>query len=187
MLESAILGFANHLMASEGWALLRLKPYVGQLARFEVGPVVFSFAVDHDGSLHRSASGAAPQVTIRLPSDAPIRLLTNPGSVFQSSRIDGSVDFAEALGFVGKNLRWDAEADLARLIGDLPARRIHRQGLAILRSKREIAARLAANISEFVVDEEALVVRPLVISGFCNEIDRLRDDLARLEKRISRL
>lgn len=187
MLGSAALGFINHLLVAESWALARLKPFAGQHARFDVGPLSFSFSVDHDGSLRRCESGDTPQVTIRLPDDTPIRLLTDRNSIFQAARIAGSVDFAEALGFIAKNLRWDSEADLARLIGDLPARRIHLEGQAMVRSKRDMASRFAANLTEFVVDEEELVVRPTAISGFCNEVDRLRDDLARLEKRMSRL
>ena len=187
MFESAALGFINHLLVVESWALARLKPFAGQHARFDVGPLSFSFSVDHDGSLRRCESGDNPQVTIRLPDDTPIRLLTARNSIFQAARIAGSVDFAEALGFIAKNLRWDTEADLARLIGDLPAHRIHLEGQAMMKRNCDMASRFAANLTEFVVDEEGLVVRPAVISGFCNEVDRLRDDLARLEKRMSRL
>ena len=187
MLERTILAVLNHLLTAEGWALARLKPFAGAHARFDVGPLSWSFAVEHDGSLRPCEAGHEPQVTIRLPDDTPVRLLVDRSSIFQAARIAGAADFAEALGFVAKNLRWDAEADLARLIGDVPARRIHLEAHAAIECKRDMVTRLAANLTEFVVDEEGLVVRPPSISGFCSDVDRLRDDLARLEKRVSRL
>lgn len=187
MLDRAALGFFNHLLSVEDWALSRLKPFAGQHARFDVGPFSFSFAVRSDGSLHGIESLDQPQVTIRLPDDTPLRWLTNRDSIFQAAHISGSADFAEALGFVARNIRWDAEADLARLVGDLPAHRLTLQAQAWAAQTQDTAARLAANLSEYVVDEEALIVRPQPLSSFCSEVDRLRDDVARLEKRLSRL
>lgn len=187
MLERAALSFLNHLLVEEGWALPRLKPFAGQHARFAVGPLSFAFVVAGDGSLQACAAASEPQVTITLPDDTPFRLLTNRDSILQSARIAGSADFAEALGFVARNLRWDTESDLARIVGDVPARRIILGTEAFLASKRTAAERLAANISEFLIDEEGLILRPAPLLNFCTEVDRLRDDLARLEMRVSRL
>jgi ubiquinone biosynthesis protein UbiJ len=187
MLERAALSFLNHLLVEEGWALPRLKPFAGQHARFNAGPLSFGVTVAGNGSLQTSDLASEAQVTITLPDDTPIRLLTDRSSIFQSARIAGSADFAEALGFVVRNVRWDAEADLARIVGDVPARRIRLGTEAFLDGKRTAAERLAANISEFLIDEEGLVLRPSPLLNFYSEVERLRDDLARLENRVSRL
>lgn len=187
MLERPALSFLNHLLVEEGWALPRLKPFAGQHARFIAGPLSFGVTVAGNGSLQTCDSASEAQVTITLPDDTPLRLLTDRDSIFQSARITGSADFAEALGFVARNLRWDAEADLARVVGDVPARRIRLGAETFLNGKRTAAERLAANIAEFLIDEEGLILRPAPLLNFYTEVDRLRDDLARLEKRIFRL
>jgi ubiquinone biosynthesis protein UbiJ len=187
MLERAALFFLNHLLLTEGWALTRLKPFSGQHARFDMGPLSFGFSVSADGSLHPVESSIAPEVAIRLPDDTPFRILGDRSGIFQAARISGSADFAEALGFVARNLRWDAEADLAGVIGDVPAHRLVREASASLSRKQEALKRLGANVAEFIADEEELLVRPPPLASYCSEVDRLRDDLARLEKRIARL
>lgn len=187
MLEQAALSFLNHLLAAESWALTRLKPFAGQHARFDMGPLSFGASVSGDGLLHACDSAPVPQVIIRLPDDTPFRFLIDRNGLFQSARISGAADFAEALGFIARNLRWDAEADLARIVGDAPAHRLVKEASASLLRKQESTRRLATNFAEFLADEEGLVMRPLPLSSYCFEVDHLRDDLARLEKRIARL
>ncbi len=187
LLERAALQFLNHLLVGEPWALARLKPFAGQQAQFEVGPLALSFAVSSNGSLHSCDPATEPKVSVRLPDDLPVRLLLDRQSIFRAARIQGSADFAEALGFVAKNLRWDTEADIARIVGDIPARRISRDVSALLMAKRETASRFAANLTEFVVDEEGLVVRPEALASFAEDVARLRKDLDHLEARMNRL
>lgn len=187
MLERAAIGFLNHLLSSESWALARLKPFAGRCARFDVGPLSFCFCVSPDGSLHVCEPVQAADVALRLPDDTPVRLLLDRDSVFQSAQVTGAADFAEALGFVARNLRWDAEGDAARLIGDIPAHRLARDVRAFVSTKSEAANRLAANFVEFFADEESLVVRPGALSVFSKEVEQLAKDLARLEYRAARL
>ncbi|MFA7293439.1 MAG: hypothetical protein WC023_14470 [Rhodocyclaceae bacterium] len=187
MFERSLLQFLNHLLSVEGWALGRLKPFAGSNARFDIGPLSFSVGVSADGSLHLSDTVQEPQVTLRLPDDTPVRLLIDRESIFQSARITGAADFAEALGFVARNLRWDAEADVARLIGDIPAHRVTRGLRTFIEKNGETANRLTANFVEFLADEESLLVRPDGLTQFSREVEQLTKDLARLEERTARL
>lgn len=186
-MKKLALAFVNHLLAAEGWALTRLKPFAGQRARIEVGPVSLCLIVAGDGSLQADQSGDEAQVCIRLPGDAPLRLLSDRRGILQSARIAGSADFAEALGFVARNLSWDAEADLARLVGDVPAHRLSRAAAALAGQQRLAVRRLTANFTEFIADEEHLLIRSQVVASFTANVDRLHDDVVRLEQRIGRL
>jgi ubiquinone biosynthesis accessory factor UbiJ len=187
MLERAVLPLFNHLLSAEDWALARLKPFAGQSARFDVGALSFGFCVAPDGSLAISDHIEEPTVTLRLPDDTPMLLLVDRNRLFQSARITGAADFAEALGFVARNLHWDAEADLARFIGDIPAHRLARDLRSFVKSKGDIAERLLANLVEFIADEESVVVRPGALTAFSLETAQLAKDLARLEERTARL
>lgn len=187
MLQRAAFGFLNHLLAAEGWALSRLKPFAGQHARFELGPFGQSFVVAGDGSLAGGDDSVTAAVTIRLPEDAPLRLLTDRASLLASARISGSADFAEALGFVARNLRWDVEADLAAVVGDVAAHRLTAAGRRLAATGSTQARRLGANLAEFVVDEENLLVRSSEAAVLARDIAALRDGLARLETRVAQL
>lgn len=187
MLSRLLLGFANHLLAGEDWARNRLKPFAGQHARVAMGPFSVGMTISGDGSLSAEAGPAAPDVSIHLPDDAPVRLMSDPGSVFAAARLSGKADFAEALGFVFRNLRWDPEADIARLTGDVVARRVVSTTLSFAAARKETASRVAENFSEYVADELGWVVRAAPLASLTTDITHLHDDLLRLEARISRL
>jgi ubiquinone biosynthesis accessory factor UbiJ len=177
----------NHLLAHEDWARQRLGPYAGQTFRIEGGPAPLPMTVTESGSLRPASTEESPSVTVAFPVDAPVRLLFDAAGVLASAKLTGAANFAETLAFVFRNLRWDYEADLAGVVGDIPAHRIARllgEGLAWQRSMLQ---RLGSNLTEFATEESALVTRASEMDLFCGDVDRLRDDLARLEKRISRL
>lgn len=187
MLLDRALAFANHLLAAEDWATARLKPFAGHTARLEVGAFALPLRIDGDGRLRRGDKLGETGVSIRLPDDTPLRWLTDRASVFAAARISGSADFAEALAFVFRNLRWDVEADLASVVGDIAAHRL-------LRGARELGAwqgrqlrKLAANVAEFLTEERPTLTRAADVSAFCGAVDALRDDCARLESRLLKL
>lgn len=187
MLRRAAFDFLNHLLQAEGWALARLKPFAGQHARFELGPLAQSFVVAGDGSLHACSESASAAVTVRLPDDAPLRLLKDRASLFGSARIAGSADFAEALGFVARNLRWDIEADLARAIGDIAAHRVVGGGRRVAAGVADGLNRISANLGEFAAEERAPVIGTAEAATLRLGLASLSDEMARLEARIDRL
>jgi ubiquinone biosynthesis protein UbiJ len=178
----------NHLIESENWARDRLRPFAGRLIRIEAGGLCGGFRVSNDGTLADASDRAADaDVVIQIPSEAAAKLPGGLAGLFGTARVSGSAELAEAFGFVLRNLRWDAEADLARLVGDIAAHRIV-SGAGAFRDRLALASqRLTANVVEAAVEEFQWVVKPEDAAGFCSEVDRLRDDLARLEARIDRL
>ena len=177
----------NHLLAREDWARQRLKPYSAQTAHIEGGPLQLTMTVDELGAFRPGKPEEVAAVTITLPSDAPFRMLTDPSSIFGAARITGAANFAETLAFVFRNLRWDYEADLAGIIGDIPAHRVSRLLAEGVAWQRSAARRLGLNAAEFATEESGLVTSARDLTRFGQDVDQLRDDAARLEKRISRL
>lgn len=189
MLDRAAMRFLNHLLSNEAWARSRLRPFAGQKARFSLGPLALDFSVTSDGTLvpARQDSDSSPAVAISLPDDAPLLVLSDRDAIFASARITGSADFAETLGFIARNLRWDSEADLAGLVGDIAAHRISAGARSFFSTRVDAAHRFTANVGEFLTQESASVARKEEVASFCAGVDILRDDLARLEVRIARL
>lgn len=187
---------ANHLLAQTGWAAQRLRPFAGRQAQVVIGAqgsgsaaaLRFPFAIGNDGLLVTSLPGIPADVTLSLPMDA---LGALPGSgleaVLGRVKVSGAADLAETLGFVFRHLRWDGEADLARLLGDIPARRLSLWATMAWRWQQDAGRRLLANGAEYLVEERGMVPSRQAVQEFGSAVDRLRDDLARLEKRLQRL
>ena len=119
----------NHLLSSEAWARAKLAAHAGKIACLDVGAVVLRLRVMTDGLLEAadtvSSGAAAPaNVTIRLKlADLPL-LMQNRERAFSYVTIEGDADFANSISQVGQNLKWEAEDDLAKWVGDIAATRI---------------------------------------------------------------
>lgn len=188
MLTPAAVAAINHLLRQESWARERLRLFAGQRAKLSLGALSIDICVADDGCFVACEEGGGePSVTIELPGEAALQFAGNPEASFAKARISGAADFAEAIGFVFRHLRWDLEGDLAAFVGDIPARRLamwHQQFLAWHKSA---ARRLAENVSEYLKEEGRVVAASGSLEEFCYRIDALRDDVARLEKRVDRL
>ena len=57
-------------------------------------------------------------------------------------RVEGDAAFATEVNWLIENLRWEVQDDLARLVGDAPAREIARFGNAVAKAIREAAKSL---------------------------------------------
>lgn len=187
MIEHLILPALNHLLSSESWATSRLRPHAGNQVLIDAAPLRLHLAIDSDGMFTHGGAEQPASVTISLPGDTPARFLVDRKSLFQSAKLSGSVELAEVLGFVFRNLNWDIEADLAKLIGDIPARRLEMLRVRAFNRIGDSLSRVAQNLTEYAAEESGALVTRGEISAFGGAVDQLRDDLARLEKKIQRL
>lgn len=186
-LEILIVKPINHVLGSTPWALERLRRHAGAHLLLRAGPFELALCIDGEGLFRAPQTSANPDVSIELAADFPVRLLFDRESLMSSARLSGSADVAETLAFVFRNLRWDAEADLAAVIGDIPARRLSLAGARLSSEIRSGGSRFASNLVEYVSDESDLLASRPSIERFLGEVDRLRDETARIEKRIARL
>ena len=187
MLNAAICGSINHLLKTSPWALARLCGFSGSVVAIEGAPFPLRLKIQDAGYFSVAEPDELAAVVIVLPADALARLLADRNSLFSSIKISGAADLAETLGFVFRNLEWDAEGDLAGLVGDIPARRIALAGHGLAAGLRSSAERGLENLREYFVDERQVVAADEELVAFAKAVDVLRDDLSRLEKRIERL
>jgi ubiquinone biosynthesis protein UbiJ len=177
----------NHLVQGESWAQSRLVGHSGAQVQIDSGPLALRLGIDERGLFQVGDKALEADVCISLPSDVPFRFIFERDSVFSSVKLGGSADIAESLAFVLRNLRWDAEADLAQLVGDIPARRLAHFAQTLAQAIQNALGRAAENFSEYAVEESGMLTAKRDIAQFGHAVNDLRDDLARLEKRISRL
>lgn len=186
-LPAPLLAAINHLLGQAAWAREKLVPFAGHAALIKMPPFEAAFLIGTDGCLSAPPPEAELEVSITLPAATPLLALQGKDAPMRAARIEGSAEFAETLGFVIRNLRWDAEEDLSTLVGDIAAHRIVAGTREFAAWQQQAARNFAENLAEYFTEEQPLIARQAEIAEFSSAIDRLRDDVARLEKRVQRL
>lgn len=188
LIGRTFVALLNHLLEPSAWARDRLAAFAGSQVSLRVAPVEVAFSIDQKGFACESSTGAPADVTLSFPLGELPGLLSEANSRSMGAvSIEGNAELADTLGFVFRNLKWDVEDDLSRMFGDIPARRLV-LGMQSLKSSHDRAIdSLGANMSEYLVDEQHLLVGQRTTDTFGKQVQTLRDDTARLEKRVERL
>ncbi|MCB1893731.1 MAG: hypothetical protein H6945_18160 [Zoogloeaceae bacterium] len=187
MLAGAAIALLNHLLDDAPWARARLARHAGNRARIVAGGVRLNLSIAADGLLAECLSEEAPQVVIEMPAPTPVAVANGVDGLMRAARIDGEVELADTLGFVFRNLRWDIEGDLANVVGDIAAHRIHRSGMATLQAGQRALGAAEANLREFVGEDTTPLVPARRLAERSHGLRQIRDALARVEKRVERL
>ena len=180
----------NKVLEGEPWARARLAPFAGETVEFTVASAPPLRLAIRDGG--RIAPGdAAPTLTFSLREGALATLATAaPGAAGGDERlmrafdVAGNARLASEILLLARHLRWDAEEDLSRLVGDVLAHRIAGTARRFVAWHLEAARRLAGNLVEYAVEERRLLVPRGEFEEFAAGVAQLRDRLARLAKRL---
>jgi ubiquinone biosynthesis protein UbiJ len=177
----------NHLLAQNSWALQRLACFSGKTVRFDIAPFSFACTILADGSL-RSADTATSvdALCVIAPSLLP-RLAAHDEEAHTEIRSEGDTALLTEIFFLSRNLRLDAAEDLSSLTGDIAAERLVQTFHSARQQIRDAAVNLSRASAEYLTEEQPLIAKLQQVSAFMQQVDMLRDDLARLEQRIDRL
>jgi ubiquinone biosynthesis protein UbiJ len=147
VIERAIL-LANHVIAGEPVAVQRLQPHAGRclLLTLEGWPSLLpalpplGIRITPAGLLEWCGEAApdAPDLRVSLDASNPaLALLQALAGDKPRIEVAGDAQFATDVNWLIDNLRWDLEDDLARLIGDAPARELSKFGSGVASALRE--------------------------------------------------
>ena len=183
MLDNVI----NHLLARESWARAKLAAHAGKIALIDAGAVQLRLQPGADGLVSTAAAAAPVDVTIRVKlADLPL-IAQHRDRAFSYVTVDGDADFANSISQVAQNLRWEAEEDLAPWIGDIAATRLVSGTKSIMATLQATGQGIAENIAEYLTEEKPVLMRPHAVSELTTEVNRMRDDVERLIKRLEKL
>ncbi|MFO1386477.1 MAG: sterol-binding protein [Chitinivorax sp.] len=185
MLNRLSVATLNHLLAQQPELPRRLQAMTGKVARLLLPPHDIRFVIGNDGLL--SASEQEANATLSIPLSLVPRLLTHDQAALNDIHIGGESEFAAELGKVLMQLQWDAVEDLSRLVGDIAANRLSQIGQSLFGSPGQWLKNLSENLVEHWTEEQPLIAHKTQIQQFINDVDTLRDDAERLEKRLARL
>ena len=178
----------NHLLGAETWARDKLKPYAGQCVEFRAPPLpALRLDILDSGLLSNAAKNTAPNLVVTIGAGALPAFARGEEALMREIGIEGNADLAGAVQYLFRHLRWDIEEDLSRIFGDAPAHRMMEVGRRFAAWGSDASEKLAQNLAEYWIEEQPLLARPAEVRQFLAGVDQLRDDLARIEKRIEAL
>jgi ubiquinone biosynthesis protein UbiJ len=177
----------NHLLRSASWARIRLAPHAGKIARFDVAPFAVTLAIRDGGDVEDSSLAASADASFKLTPSTVLRVLAADENAWRDVQVDGDTAFARDILHVAQNLRWDIEEDLSRVFGDIAAHRMVQAGNDFRRWQRNTAEHLARSAAAYWSEERPLIATRRDIERYVHEVDVLRDDVARAEKRLEKL
>lgn len=182
----AAITVLNRMLAREAWAREKLAPFAGRSARFDAAPFAVTLRVADDGTFAAADKGE-PAVTIGVALSSLPLAMFDPQAAMKDVRLSGDAEFAQALAFVLQNLRPEPEEDLSRFIGDAAAQRLVGFLRASASQWKQIAESMLDNTAHYVVTENPMVVGRDELEVFNQDVNGLRDAVARIEKRIDLL
>ena len=140
-----------------------------------------SLAPNHDGATDASLSGT-PVALLALAGPRAEGALRGGGV-----RIEGDAEVAQKFRELLEQARPDFEEELARVIGDVGARRIANVARDLFGWGRKAAGSFAGSVGEYLQEEGRDVPTRVEVDEFLEGVDRLRDDTERLESRLGRI
>ena len=186
MLKPLATKILQHLIAQNSWANALLHPFAGQSVQFNIAVLHSTLVILEDGSLSVAGETASPQATVTIPASTLLRLLAKDESAKHQIIVEGDTHLASELGKVLSNMRWDATEDLSRVIGDIPAQKMADFASQTADTVKKTSINLAEMVSEYWQEEKPMIAKKTAVMTFIEEVDTLRADVARLEKRIDK-
>ena len=176
----------NHLLAQNPGASSLMSQHAGQYVRIDLGFVQLDFAITADGHLLASPT-ATPGVTLRATSRVLMQLPFLGREAMRHADYSGDAALLQTLDKLFREVRWDIEAELAPVLGDIVAHRVATTTQQAAHSLRQAGHAIQSSLSEYVVEETALLARKHDVARLAREIDTLVDDVARFEARLTRV
>ena len=176
----------NHLLDAEPWARLRLAPFAGETVELRA-PLLPTLRLRILAGGTVEPGGAEPGLTMTLKPGLLAALARGEEHAMRSVDVEGDAKLAAEVLVLARHLRWDAEEDLSRLVGDVAAHRLADAGRAFAAWHLDAAQRLTAAVADYVTEEKQLLARRADLAALGDSVARLRDAVARLDKRVERL
>lgn len=176
----------NHVLLQTPGAAGLLGQHAGNCVRLDLGFAQLDFLITAEGQFSE-APNATPDATLRATSHVLLQLPFLGRQALRHAEYSGDPALLQTLDQVFREVRWDIEAELAPLMGDIAAHRIAHAAQRATQTLRQAVQALQTSSSEYIVEEIALLARKSDVARFCAQVDTLVDDTARLEARLAQL
>ncbi|MEA3639194.1 MAG: SCP2 sterol-binding domain-containing protein [Lamprobacter sp.] len=193
VLLAAAEAFINRVLRLDPEGAAGLAKVQGQVLRVELVGLGLHLCLVPEGAALRLFGDyeAMPDCLVRATPAALLSMALaehREDEIFSGAvQIDGDHGLAQTIGEVLKGLDIDWEEQLATLVGDNIAHQIGHQARAGSRWAERSRRTLQTDLREYLIEEGRFLPSESEMQGFLAGVDRLRDDVERLEARVERL
>lgn len=187
MLKPLVTRFLQHLTSQNEWSREYLQPFAGKVVAFDFVLAKANLLILEDGSLVLAGETAAPEANIHLPPSLALRLLAGDENAKMHIKIDGDAHLATEISKVLQNMRWDIEEDLSKVVGDIGAFKIGEVSKKMFAETKKQSINAAEMLSEYWQEEKNILAKKRHVEQFNADVDTLKSDVARFEKRLAKL
>ena len=139
--QQRLVLFLNHVLMQEKEAQDRLARKKGSVLHVRWGFFEMDLCITPAGLVDRAPATAKPDLLVSVTADSPLTLVQSVlAGKSPPVKIEGDVQLAAELGWLAENLRWDAEEDLSRVLGDIPAHALADAGRRLLAALKPFLA-----------------------------------------------
>ena len=190
--KSTVVRAINHVLSHEQWALRELQKHQGKVVQLSLPLGILQVQIQADSLLALLNPWVQnPDLTIELSTQALSVLHTGNGSLkeraIKAVRISGDAELAQLIAKLANQLRWEYEEDLSKIIGDAPAHFVTTQAKRFASLTQQAIADLQQNVIEYLSEEKKILLHQRDFESHKIEVQKLRDAVERLDKRISNL
>ena len=187
MFKALSTRFLQHLLTQNSWANALLQPYAGKAVQFDIASIKANIIILEDGGLGMAGETNIADATVCISASLLLRLIAQDEAAKVQIVISGDTHLATEFAKVLSNMRWDYEDDLSKLVGDVSALKISQFGRDAATGIKRNSIQLAEMLSEYWQEEKPMIAKKRHVEKFNAEVDTLRADVARFEKRLTKL
>ncbi len=183
----------NALLNREPWAKDKVAAHAGKTVRINIARFSFLYTLHYDGSLSVADAAIVPNVILSLPEDKlselpdAIRNRDNPQLLSSLLHLEGDAGLAQLVSDLARDLRWDIEHDLTRMVGPILAKRLM-QGFGFVRENSQVMVRRGAeNVSEYLSEEARMILSRPALDSLQEQVKQQNKQLDDLQIRIRAL
>lgn len=139
--QQRLVLFLNHVLLQEKQAQDRLLRQKGRVVHLRWGLFAIDLIVTPAGLVDRAPAFSKPDLVLSVAVESPLVVVQSAlAGKAPPVKIEGDVQLAAEIGWLAENLRWDAEEDLSRLIGDAPAHALADGGRRLAAGLKQLLA-----------------------------------------------
>ena len=140
--QQRLVLFLNHVLLQEKQAQDRLLRQKDRVVHLRWGLFAIDLIVTPAGLVDRAPASSKPDLVLSVAVESPLDVVKSAlAGKAPPVKIEGDVQLAAEIGWLAENLRWDAEEDLSRLIGDAPAHALADGGRRLAAGLRQLLSK----------------------------------------------
>jgi ubiquinone biosynthesis accessory factor UbiJ len=179
--------FLQHICSQNNWSRKYLQPFAGKTIAFNFVLAKANIIILEDGSLAIGGEAASPEASIYAPPSLLLRMMAGDEAAKMQIKVEGDTHLATEFSKVLQNMRWDIEEDLSHFTGDIVANKIGSATKKILQTTKQQSVDATEMLSEYWQEEKNILAKKRHVEQFNADVDTLKSDVARFEKRLQKL